>query len=46
MKALVFGVKPDRYEVPDDANALMQGLARTPVKLMDVDDPVHILAIL
>ena len=42
MKALVFGVKPDRYEVPDDANALMQGLARTPVKLMDVDDPVHI----
>jgi threonine dehydrogenase-like Zn-dependent dehydrogenase len=39
MRALVFGVESETYEVPEDANALMQNLGRTPVRLMDVDDP-------
>src|SRR5437016_9053848 len=38
MKALVWGVKPEPYEVPPDANQLVQNLASTPMKLMDVDD--------
>jgi len=42
MQALVYGVKPDRDTArsadPDD-NHLLQGLARAPMRLMDVDDP-------
>ena len=38
MRALVFGVKPEPYEVPDDANPLLKGLASTPMRLMDVPD--------
>ncbi len=38
MKALVFGVAHDEYEVPEGANTLMQNLGKTPVKLMDIDD--------
>lgn len=38
MKALVFGVKPERWEPPDEANPLLRNLARTPMRLMDVDD--------
>jgi threonine dehydrogenase-like Zn-dependent dehydrogenase len=38
MKALVWGVTPEPYEVPPDANQLVQNLATTPMKLMDVDD--------
>ncbi|HWW54277.1 MAG TPA: alcohol dehydrogenase catalytic domain-containing protein [Acidimicrobiales bacterium] len=36
MKALVFGVKHDAYEVPADANQLVQNLAHTPVALQDI----------
>jgi threonine dehydrogenase-like Zn-dependent dehydrogenase len=39
MKALVFGVEAERYEVPEEANSLTKNLARTPVRLMDIDDP-------
>jgi len=39
MKALVFGVSADKVEVPEGANQLVTNLARTPVKLMEVDDP-------
>jgi threonine dehydrogenase-like Zn-dependent dehydrogenase len=38
MRALVFGVKHERFDVPADANQLTQNLARTPVALMEVDD--------
>ncbi len=43
MKALVFGVEAERFEVPDDANQLLRNLARSPVRLMDIDDarPLH-----
>lgn len=43
MKALVFGVESEPYEVPADANQLMQNLSRTPVRLMEVADarPLH-----
>jgi threonine dehydrogenase-like Zn-dependent dehydrogenase len=43
MKALVFGVEAEVIEVPEGANQLTQNLARTPVRLMDVDDarPLH-----
>jgi len=39
MKALVYGVKPDPQPVRADANDLERGLAATPMRLMDVDDP-------
>jgi threonine dehydrogenase-like Zn-dependent dehydrogenase len=39
MKALVFGVEAERYEVPEEANSLTKNLSRTPVRLMDIDDP-------
>lgn len=39
MKALVYGVKPEPHDVPPDANELERGLAQTPMRLMDVDDP-------
>jgi threonine dehydrogenase-like Zn-dependent dehydrogenase len=39
MKALVFGVEPEPVDRPDTDNPLLQMLARTPVALIDVDDP-------
>jgi threonine dehydrogenase-like Zn-dependent dehydrogenase len=39
MKALVFGVPPEPFEVPDDANTLTRNLAPSPVGLRDVPDP-------
>ena len=39
MRALVFGVPPEPFEVPDDANLLTQNLARTPTALRQVPDP-------
>lgn len=39
MQALVYGVAPEVQPVPDDANDLERGLARTPVQLRDVPDP-------
>jgi threonine dehydrogenase-like Zn-dependent dehydrogenase len=39
MKALVFGVPPDPFEVPVNANSLTQNLARTPTALRQVPDP-------
>jgi threonine dehydrogenase-like Zn-dependent dehydrogenase len=40
MRALVFGVPPEPFEVPDDANVLTRNLAHSPVGLRDVADPV------
>jgi threonine dehydrogenase-like Zn-dependent dehydrogenase len=39
MKALVFGVSPEPFEVPADANELTHNLARTPTALQQVADP-------
>ena len=39
MKGLLWGVRPDEWEAPDGSNPLLAGLARTPMKLTDVDDP-------
>jgi threonine dehydrogenase-like Zn-dependent dehydrogenase len=36
MKALVFGTKPEPFDVPDDANRLVKNLARSPVALLDM----------
>jgi threonine dehydrogenase-like Zn-dependent dehydrogenase len=38
MKALVFGVQGEPFDVPDDANQLVRNLGRTPVALQDVPD--------
>jgi threonine dehydrogenase-like Zn-dependent dehydrogenase len=39
MRALVFGVPPEPFEVPEDANPLARNLARSPVSLQQVADP-------
>ncbi|HWS92310.1 MAG TPA: zinc-binding dehydrogenase [Mycobacterium sp.] len=39
MRALVYGVPPEPFEVPDDANTLTANLARTPTALRQVPDP-------
>ena len=39
MKALIYGVPPEPFEVPDNANPLTQNLARTPTALRQVPDP-------
>jgi threonine dehydrogenase-like Zn-dependent dehydrogenase len=39
VRALVYGVRPDPQPEPDGDNPLLKGLARTPMRLMDVDDP-------
>ncbi|HXW35881.1 MAG TPA: zinc-binding dehydrogenase [Acidimicrobiales bacterium] len=37
MLALVYGVRPDEWEPPGDANRLVRRLARTPMKLQDIE---------
>ncbi|HUH68382.1 MAG TPA: zinc-binding dehydrogenase [Mycobacterium sp.] len=39
MKALVYGVPPEPFEVPENANPLTQNLAHTPTALREVPDP-------
>jgi hypothetical protein len=39
MRALVYGVPPEPFEVPENANPLTQNLARTPTALRQVPDP-------
>ncbi len=39
MKALVFGVPPEPFDVSDDANLLTKNLAASPVALRDIPDP-------
>jgi threonine dehydrogenase-like Zn-dependent dehydrogenase len=43
VRALVFGVESETFEVPVGANQLLQNLSRTPVRLMEVPDarPLH-----
>jgi len=40
MQALVYGVRPDRWQPPDDAGRLLRNLARVPMRLDDVPEPV------
>lgn len=39
MKALLYGVAPEPWPVPPDANELQRSLASTPMKLTDIDRP-------
>jgi hypothetical protein len=39
MKALVYGVAPEPFEIPGDANALTANLARTPTAFRQLPDP-------
>jgi threonine dehydrogenase-like Zn-dependent dehydrogenase len=39
MKALVYGVAPEPFDGDVDPNPLLAGLASTPMRLMEVDDP-------
>lgn len=39
MKALVYGVPPEPFEVPDTANRLAANLARTPTALQQLTEP-------
>lgn len=40
MRALVYGVSAEPRDVPADAGALVQNLARTPTALRDIPDPI------
>ena len=42
MKALLYGVRPDPVPVPDTDNHLLRGLAQTPMRLVDLDDPGYL----
>ena len=39
MKGLLYGVRPDPWTAPDESNPLLVGLARTPMKLVEMDEP-------
>jgi len=39
VKGLLYGVRPDPWEVPDATNPLLVGLGRTPMKLTDLEEP-------
>ncbi len=39
MQALVFGVEPEPVQVSDESNPLLVGLSRTPMRLMEIDEP-------
>ena len=43
MKALLYGVKPDRQPEPETDNYLLRNLAHTPMKLVEMDDPGFLL---
>lgn len=39
MRALMFGVEPEPQPKPDSDNRLLRALAKTPVKIVEMDDP-------
>ncbi|MBO0728248.1 MAG: alcohol dehydrogenase catalytic domain-containing protein [Acidimicrobiaceae bacterium] len=39
MRALMYGVEPEVQPVPETDNRLLQMLARTPTKMVDIDEP-------
>ena len=42
MRALIYGVKPESQPVPDTDNRLLRALARTPTRLVDIDEPAFL----
>jgi threonine dehydrogenase-like Zn-dependent dehydrogenase len=43
MKALLYGVKPERVPEPETDNFLLRNLAHTPMKLVEMDEPGFLL---
>jgi len=43
VRALLYGIQPPATEVPDTDNPLVAALARTPMDLVDMDDPGYLL---
>ena len=43
MRALLYGVKPEPQPAPDGDNHLLRNLARTPMRLVEMDDPGFLL---
>jgi threonine dehydrogenase-like Zn-dependent dehydrogenase len=39
VKALLYGVRPDAVPIPETDNHLLAGLAQTPMRLVEIDDP-------
>ena len=39
VRALMFGVEPEAQPVPETDNRLLVALARTPMRLVELDDP-------
>ena len=39
MRALLYGVRPEPQPEPDEDNHLLRGLAHTPMRLTEMDDP-------
>ena len=42
MRALLYGVRPEPQPEPDEDNHLLRGLAHTPMRLTDMDDPTFL----
>jgi threonine dehydrogenase-like Zn-dependent dehydrogenase len=43
VKALLYGIRPDEIPEPETDNALLRGLAHTPMRLVDMEDPKFLL---
>ncbi len=39
MQALLWGVRPDRWDPPDPSNPLLEGLAKVPMRLVEAAEP-------
>jgi threonine dehydrogenase-like Zn-dependent dehydrogenase len=39
VRGLLYGVKPEPWSAPDESNPLLVGLAHTPMRLVDLDEP-------
>ena len=42
MRALLYGVRPEPQPEPDEDNHLLRGLAHTPMRLTEMDDPTFL----
>jgi threonine dehydrogenase-like Zn-dependent dehydrogenase len=42
VRALLYGVRPESLPQPEEDNPLLRGLAGTPMRLVDMDDPVFL----
>ena len=39
MQGLLYGIKPEQWDPPDDSNKLLKGLARTPMRMQELNVP-------